>query len=178
MHKKPRKDKHNFLEDDFTEAFSNLFHLNGDNDKPFTTRVVVQSEPSIFEIDSGSPITAISVGYLRERKELQNLKMHETSRIFRTYSGGTIVPEGITSSEKVGKCVTHKLSLILKESAKPIFCKPKSVPFAMWHKLEKELDRLIANGILEPIERAASGQPLLSRLLKRTATFVSAATIK
>lgn len=64
-------------------------------------------------------------------------------------------------SANLGRCTSHKFSLKLKADANPIFCKPRLVPFAMKHKIEKELDRLIANGIIEPIESSDWATPIV-----------------
>lgn len=47
----------------------------------------------MFKIDSGSPISAVSFEYYRKSKEFIDLKMSKSFRIFRTYSGGTIIPK-------------------------------------------------------------------------------------
>lgn len=57
--------------------------------------MLVENVQIEFEMDSGSPISAISVGYWKKRQELLKHKVHETNRVFQTYSGGTIIPVGI-----------------------------------------------------------------------------------
>ena len=42
-----------------------------------------------------------------------------------------------------------------------MYCKPRSVPYFLRDKVEKELNRLVAEGTLEPVEWAA---PIVSVL--------------
>ena len=44
--------------------------------------------------------------------------------------------------------------LYLKEDAKPVFCKTRSLPYAMKAKVEQELQRLQNDGIIEPVSRS------------------------
>lgn len=55
-------------------------------------------------------------------------------------------------SANVEKCTMHKLSLRLKDNVKPVFCKPRPVLFAMRSKIETEIERHMANNIIEPVE--------------------------
>lgn len=50
---------------------------------------------------------------------------------------------------------------MLKENVKPVFCKPRPVLFAMRGKIEKEIDRLIANKIIEPVESSEWATPIV-----------------
>lgn len=58
-------------------------------------QIVVENKLTNFQIDSGSPVSAISEGFFRKNEELSKLKLGNTPRVFRTYSGGTIIPKGI-----------------------------------------------------------------------------------
>lgn len=62
---------------------------------------------------------------------------------------------------KIRVNVRHKLSLKLKDDAKAVFCKQRPMPFAMRIKVEKELDRLVANGIIEQVEDSEWATPIV-----------------
>lgn len=64
-------------------------------------------------------------------------------------------------ADNLGKCTTRKLSLVLKENVKPVRCKPRPVPFSMREKIEKELDRLVNNGIIERVESSEWATPIV-----------------
>lgn len=87
-----RQKAQNFLEEDLSSQFNNLYHLNDKGEEPVKIKMPVGKEVTVFEIDSGSPISAVSVQYFNKRADLRKLKMGNTTRIFRTYSGGIIVP--------------------------------------------------------------------------------------
>lgn len=56
----------------------------------------------------------------------------------------------------------HKtFDLILKENARPIFCKPRVLPFSLKDSVSKELDRLIAAILLVPVEASDWGTPIV-----------------
>lgn len=90
-----KREKQNFLEEDLAESFSNLFQLSSEGGKPITIEILVEDEITIFEIDSGSPVSTISESYLKTRKDLGELQVREIARIFRTYFEGTITLQGI-----------------------------------------------------------------------------------
>lgn len=45
-----------------------------------------------------------------------------------------------------------KATLHIKRNVKPVFCKARLVPFALQPAVEKELDRMLAEGIIIPVE--------------------------
>jgi len=49
--------------------------------------------------------------------------------------------------EELGQMNTFKATLQLKPEAKPKFCKARSVPFALKPAIDRELDRLKAEGV-------------------------------
>lgn len=62
-------------------------------------------------------------------------------------------------SEKLGCCTKIKARFELLDEAKPIFKKPRSVPFASRKKIEEELERLVNTGILTPINYSEWAAP-------------------
>lgn len=78
--KKQGRERQQFLvEENLTESFNNLFHLNSDSkvvgNKLITIEILVETKPVVFEIDSGSPISAISLGKLKEHKEKEHKEL-------------------------------------------------------------------------------------------------------
>ena len=53
--------------------------------------------------------------------------------------------------EGLGVMNTFEAKLQVKEGAKPKFCKARPVPFALKEAIERELDRLEADGVLEKV---------------------------
>ena len=51
-------------------------------------------------------------------------------------------------------------------TAQPRFHKPRAVPYALKAKIEKELDRLIQQGVIEPIEFSEWAAPIVPVLKK------------
>lgn len=62
---------------------------------------------------------------------------------------------------ELGKFKYSKVHLEVKEKSSPIFFQPRKVPFAFKHKVEEELDKLIANGVLTKVDTAEYGTPLV-----------------
>ena len=56
---------------------------------------------------------------------------------------------------ELGTVRSFKASIKVEEGAKPKFVRARSVPYSMREEVEKELERLVAEGALEPV----SGQP-------------------
>lgn len=73
-------------------------------------------------------------------------------------------------SDKLGKFNKYKVSLNLKESAKPIFFKARPVAYALKDKMDSEIDRLLQVGILKPVEHSEYASPVVP-VLKRNGSI-------
>lgn len=62
---------------------------------------------------------------------------------------------------KLGAYELCTISLPIEESAKPIFCAPRSIPFAWKSKIEAQLNSLVDIGVLEQIDNSDWGTPLV-----------------
>lgn len=62
---------------------------------------------------------------------------------------------------KLGKYTGKKIHINVKENVKPVFRKPHTIPFAMKEGVEKELDRLEKEGIIEKATVSEWGTPLV-----------------
>ena len=60
----------------------------------------------------------------------------------------------------LGKLKGYKAKIILDPQATPCFCKARPVPCALKAKDEEELDRLTAEGIIEPRKFADRAAPI------------------
>jgi len=63
--------------------------------------------------------------------------------------------------EKLGTMKDFKATLQLKKEAHPIFCKPRSVPFALKDAISKELDRLEKAGTLQKVSHSDWAAPIV-----------------
>ena len=54
-----------------------------------------------------------------------------------------------------------KASLTVKLEAKPVFFRPRSIPFAIKETVEAELDPLEAEGIIEKIDSSEWAAPIV-----------------
>ena len=63
--------------------------------------------------------------------------------------------------DELGMMTEYKATLAVKPGAKPIFVRPRSVPFALREPVERELEQLEVAGVIVRNSTIASGQPLL-----------------
>ena len=63
--------------------------------------------------------------------------------------------------EGLGKLKGYKAKITLDQKAIPRFCKARPVPYALKAKVEDELDRLTAEGIIEPRQFADWAAPIV-----------------
>ena len=56
--------------------------------------------------------------------------------------------------EGLGTLTGFKAKIIVDPAAPPKYCKARTVPYFLWDKIETELNRLITEGTLEPVETA------------------------
>ena len=77
----------------------------------------------------------------------------EVGRLLQKY--GNVFKEGL------GVMNTFEARLQVKEGARPKFCKARPVPFALKEAIDRELDRLEAEGILEPVRYSEWAAPVV-----------------
>ena len=56
----------------------------------------------------------------------------------------------------------YKAKIYVDKQATPRFCKARSVPYSLRVKVEEELDRLVQEGILEPVQFSEWAAPVLN----------------
>ncbi|XP_011701515.1 PREDICTED: uncharacterized protein K02A2.6-like, partial [Wasmannia auropunctata] len=65
-------------------------------------------------------------------------------------------------SDGLGKCTKTKISLTLKQGAKPVFRKALTVPFAAAPVIAAEIERLRHLGIISPVDFSTSAAPIVA----------------
>jgi len=63
--------------------------------------------------------------------------------------------------EGLGTLCGFKAEIYVDEGARPKFCKAWTVPYSLRVKVEEELDCLVKEGILEPVQFAEWASPIL-----------------
>jgi len=63
--------------------------------------------------------------------------------------------------QKIGKIPNYTCQLKLHSDAKPIFIKPRTVPYALRSDVEKEIERLESQDIIQKVEHSEWGTPLV-----------------
>ncbi len=63
--------------------------------------------------------------------------------------------------EGLGTMKGYEAKIYVDPEARPRFCKARSVPYAMRAKVEEELERLVAEGVLEPVQFSEWAAPIV-----------------
>ena len=69
-------------------------------------------------------------------------------------------------SPELGTLKDATATIQLDPSAQPCFCKARTVPYALKGKIEKELDQLVKQGVIEPISFSEWAAPIVPVLKK------------
>ena len=64
-------------------------------------------------------------------------------------------------NEELGKAVGITATLHVSDNAKPYFCRYKPIPHALRHKVELELQRLVEQRVIEPVESSEWAAPIV-----------------
>jgi len=92
---------------------------------------------------------------LLERKWLTELQLdwHELHQMTHTKDLQTILNNHSSIfNEELGKAVGITATLHVSDNAKPYFCRYRPIPHALKHKVETELQRLVEQRVIEPVE--------------------------
>ena len=62
----------------------------------------------------------------------------------------------------LGKVTGYEAKILLDPGATPKFCKARSIPYFYKEKVEKELEKLVEEGTLEPVEHSEWASPIVA----------------
>lgn len=69
-------------------------------------------------------------------------------------------------NEKLGEYKGEPVKLIVKHDAKPKYFKPRPLPYALKNKVERELERLVEQDVLYPVNSTEWGTPIVPVIKK------------
>lgn len=164
---------------DFKDIFSGKQHLkrdsiilkgyNNQNIVPigyFMTKVKIndlQKNIKFYVVDNGGPIvggrdfmTIFGIG-LDYINTISTETKSSVKKVINKYKDTVF-------GNKLGCYKYAKISLQLKPEARPVFRKPRNVPFAYEAEMNKELQRLVDEEILAPVDSSNWGTPLVAVL--------------
>lgn len=124
--KSNRKESQNCLNEieDLSQTLNTLFFVSDNvikSVKPVVIDLELNNVIVNFEIDTGSPISAISVKELKKNKRLSSIKLMRTERTFRSYLGEAIIPKGVLRVDVKHKSSKAELELfVFPGSSMPI----------------------------------------------------------
>lgn len=226
MCNKKGRSTQNYMSFDEDNNYLSMFHFRTTEEcKPICTEVSLEGVSVKMEIDSGSPISAISdrlynkhfkrypleetktnlVGYNGNPMKIKGIFRIQVSfkksikplKFFVIDSGGPPIlgrnwmyafkiglqdikhistsPHGVAQvldkykevfKKELGKFNKSSVTLRLKPDMVPKFCKPRPVPLAIKPKVEREIEKLVKLGVLEPVDYSSWGTPIVPILKK------------
>jgi hypothetical protein len=94
---KGRGRNHFFMDTDSEGEVSDFFnmHVDGSSDKPYVVQLLVGDLQVVFEVDTGSKISAINEDFYK--KHFMNYAIVESNLKLRSYTGESIKPLGVIS---------------------------------------------------------------------------------
>lgn len=212
------------IESDFSLNTVNVYKPNSvlvKNEPPYMIKVEVERKMLSMELDTGSPISAVSE---RDYRSLfSHCKLIESELALKSYNGTALNPLGYIKvnvkhndiadnldlyvfrngglpllgrswmkalkytlnvnnvnnmfcsdvdklynkfpnvfAGRLGTYNKRKISLKVKPDTIPVYCKPRPVPFALQDKVNIEIENLVKQGILEPVDISDWGTPIVS----------------
>ncbi|XP_055918925.1 uncharacterized protein K02A2.6-like [Eupeodes corollae] len=91
-----------------------------------------------------------------------SIEVHKVTKSIESKIGELETKFANVFDNKMGKFKHEKINLKMKnETVSPVFIKPRNLPYALKENVEKEIDRLTAEGILTPVEYNKWGTPLV-----------------
>lgn len=147
----------------FTSYGGNRITVVGKFDTNIKYRGLTKSI-SMIVTDTDSPIL-LARNFLRKFK-FELVQMNDSTTINAINSFDEIIAHikrdfSVVFDGTLGAYNVCEISLQLEDNAKPVFCKPRAIPFAWKGKIEKQLNELVQIGVLEPIDNSDWGTPLV-----------------
>ena len=112
---------------------------------------------------------------LRKVMEVENVDLQKVNSR-KTPKGNVALDELLTNYEsvfedKIGKVEVMKANLTFKEDPKPVFCKARTIPFALRPKVEEEFDKL--EGIISKVNTSEWAIPVVPVVKKYVCVEIS-----
>ena len=86
-------------------------------------------------------------------REIHSIQLNPTEALLEKYH--------TVFQETLGTLQNFKAHIYVDPAAKPKYCKARPIPYAVKAKVEEELDRLVAEGTLEPVQIAKWASPIV-----------------
>ncbi|GFW52231.1 retrovirus-related Pol polyprotein from transposon 412 [Trichonephila clavipes] len=100
-----------------------------------------------------------------EKFDEQNENFDSFIERFETYLDVQNVPIANRAKDifddKLGEINNYEAKLKLRHGVKPIFCRVRTVPFALKGRVENEIDRLEKEGIIEKVDSSEWATPVV-----------------
>ena len=90
------------------------------------------------------------------------LRWHEIKSVRKADLEGVLERTKDVFNRELGELKEFQATIHVDSKATPRFCKARAVPYAMRTKVDEELDRLVNEGIVEPVEHAEWAAPIVS----------------
>ncbi|XP_024893887.1 uncharacterized protein LOC112468774 [Temnothorax curvispinosus] len=147
-------------------------------DKIFTT-LLVNDKQVKFEIDSGAAVSVMAqehasrewIFQLRDEANIKNFlssieSIHAIDTGHKDRLNALLQKYKSIMTPSIAKIKGLQAKLTLKKDAKPVFCKSRPVPFRLRPLIEKELQRLESEGVLEKVDTSEWATPIVPVLKK------------
>ena len=97
------------------------------------------------------------------RNWLQNLHLdwREIHKVHDSHLDEVVCRHSTVFRDELGTLKGFKAKIYVDPSVRPRFCKARSVPYSMLNLVEKELERLVKLGIIEPVQFADWAAPIV-----------------
>lgn len=99
-------------------------------------------------------------------ENLENKKINKIDDLGSSKMQKILQEFDIVFSKEIGFFNKGKFKLELKENFKPVFCKPRPVPYALKDKIEKELERLVSQNVIYSVKSCEWATPVVPVLKK------------
>ena len=89
------------------------------------------------------------------------LEWHEIYNLHTSSLQAILQKHTAVFQEGLGTLKGFKAKILVEEGATPRFCKARTVPYSVKETVDKELDRLVAEGTLEPVQFSDWASPIV-----------------
>nr|XP_006812005.1 PREDICTED: uncharacterized protein K02A2.6-like [Saccoglossus kowalevskii] len=171
-------DYYSFNEINFCEG--NLNRANLGRVDPFMCKMNIEGQSVDLEIDTGASFTLLNA---QEFKKLCRFNpelrqgLQKVDVILKTYTGETLDVDGVVKVEVdyngqhftlpvivvsgLGSYNGDSAKIYVKSDVKPKFFKARPLAFALREATDSELDRLVENGTLTPVQNSEWATPIV-----------------